>query len=160
MFINSTVFILGAGASWHYGYPTGEDLVKKVIQKARIAGNYFKISAERPNVQRPEYITRDPPKNLGPSTSEIKAQWTKAHGECENLISRLTQVDPVVIDYFLNQNPTLRPIGRLLIAWVILECERLSQAGNINRRELLENSPDLETKQHARITDISKFKDR
>jgi hypothetical protein len=23
------VFILGAGASWHYGYPTGEETVKK-----------------------------------------------------------------------------------------------------------------------------------
>jgi hypothetical protein len=160
MFKNPTVFILGAGASWHYGYPTGEDLVKKVIQKARLASNYFKLSGERQNVQRPKYIARDAPKNAGPSTSEIKAQWTKAHAECENLMSRLRQVDPLVIDYFLNQNPSLAPIGRLLIAWVILECGRLSQVGNINRRELLENSPDLRTKEHARITDISKFKDR
>jgi len=30
MFKNPTVFILGAGASWHYGFPTGEDLVRKV----------------------------------------------------------------------------------------------------------------------------------
>jgi hypothetical protein len=34
---NSTVFILGAGASWHYGYPTGETLVEKVKEKAFIA---------------------------------------------------------------------------------------------------------------------------
>jgi hypothetical protein len=32
MFRVPTVFILGAGASWHYGYPTGEDLVKMVIE--------------------------------------------------------------------------------------------------------------------------------
>ena len=37
-----TVFILGAGASSHYGYPSGEDLVRRVITKAEIAGRYFK----------------------------------------------------------------------------------------------------------------------
>jgi hypothetical protein len=37
MFHVPTVFILGAGASWHYGYPTGEDLVKMVIERADAA---------------------------------------------------------------------------------------------------------------------------
>jgi hypothetical protein len=37
MFTTKTVFILGAGASWHYGYPTGEGLVKKVVEKATYA---------------------------------------------------------------------------------------------------------------------------
>jgi hypothetical protein len=37
MFRNKTVFLLGAGASWHYGYPTGEELVRKVIERAKIA---------------------------------------------------------------------------------------------------------------------------
>jgi hypothetical protein len=59
VFKNPTVFILGAGASWHYGYPTGEELVKKVIQKAGIVRNYFKESADHSNVQRPDYIGRD-----------------------------------------------------------------------------------------------------
>src|SRR6202022_1873931 len=35
MFRTPTVFILGAGASWHYGYPTGEELVKKVSETAK-----------------------------------------------------------------------------------------------------------------------------
>jgi hypothetical protein len=30
MIEKSTVFVLGAGASWHYGYPTGEELVQQV----------------------------------------------------------------------------------------------------------------------------------
>jgi hypothetical protein len=53
VFKNPTVFILGAGASWHYGYPTGEDLVKMVIQRADAAADYFSdlnsttISAEQ-----------------------------------------------------------------------------------------------------------------
>jgi hypothetical protein len=32
MFKEKTVFVLGAGASWHYGYPTGERLVEDVIR--------------------------------------------------------------------------------------------------------------------------------
>jgi hypothetical protein len=44
MFTKNTVFILGAGASWHYGYPTGEELVKKVIQKADYACDYLEYS--------------------------------------------------------------------------------------------------------------------
>jgi hypothetical protein len=49
---NSTVFILGAGASWHYGYPTGEDLVKMVMAKAALAGRFFDHSRR---VQNPEW---------------------------------------------------------------------------------------------------------
>ena len=32
----ATAFILGAGASWHYGFPTGEALVKEIKTKAYI----------------------------------------------------------------------------------------------------------------------------
>jgi hypothetical protein len=28
MFTEPTVLILGAGASWHYGYPTGEEMLE------------------------------------------------------------------------------------------------------------------------------------
>jgi hypothetical protein len=47
----------------------------------------------------------------------------------------LEQVKPLVIDYYLGWNPDLQSIGRLLIAWVILECEHRSQntINNINR---------------------------
>jgi hypothetical protein len=39
MFINETAFFIGAGASWHYGYPTGEKLVRLVAEQARVAEN-------------------------------------------------------------------------------------------------------------------------
>jgi hypothetical protein len=44
-----TVLILGAGASWHY--PTGEKLVRKVIEKAEDAWRYFQhpVSTENDN---------------------------------------------------------------------------------------------------------------
>ena len=34
MFNRKTVFVLGAGASWHYGYPTGEGLIEKIVLRA------------------------------------------------------------------------------------------------------------------------------
>ena len=163
MFINKTIFILGAGASWHYGYPTGEDLVKKVIGKARIAEDYFRISmnASNVNVRRPEYVGRDAPKDAGLSTNEIRAQWQKALGECQTLVSRLREVNPLVIDYFLGQNPTLQPIGKLMIAWVILECEKdySRLGGNINRQEVLKSSPMFADREHAKTLDLAKCKD-
>lgn len=39
MFRKPTVFVLGAGASWHFGYPTGEQLVDDVIDMARRFGS-------------------------------------------------------------------------------------------------------------------------
>ena len=121
MFDNPTVFILGAGASWHYGYPTGEDLVKNVIQKARAAGGYFRTTLNGDPgglVHRPNYITRCSPDPLPNGTTGMKAEWSRAVQECEDLIDRLTSVDPLVIDYFLGQNQHLSDIGRFLIAWV------------------------------------------
>src|ERR1700730_4308306 len=161
MFINPTVFILGAGASWHYGYPTGEDLVKKVIEKARTAGEYFKTAPKFSNLQRPQYVGRDAAEDASVCTQDIKAQWEKAWRECEALVSRLRQVNPLVIDYFLGQNPTLQPIGKLMIAWVILECEHLysNLRGNVNRRELLLNSTNLQDRERAPTLDVSKCKD-
>jgi hypothetical protein len=31
MFDRPTVFVLGAGASWHFGYPIGEELLSRVM---------------------------------------------------------------------------------------------------------------------------------
>ena len=35
MFTEKTAIVLGAGASWHYSYPTGEDLIKNIIKTAK-----------------------------------------------------------------------------------------------------------------------------
>jgi hypothetical protein len=128
MFKNSTVFILGAGASWHYGYPTGETLIKKVIEKAEIAASYFASSLHFQNTQRPDYLTVDWSFDV-----EWPAKWKKAHAECIKLKQGLEQVKPLVIDYYLGWNPDLQNIGRMLIAWVILECEAFSRGSNANR---------------------------
>jgi hypothetical protein len=120
MFTEKTVFILGAGASWHYGYPTGEALVKKIIDKAKYASLYFQPSAATPNQHRPEFLI-----NNSETGASIQTQWTTALQNCEALAAGLEQVNPLVIDYYLGWNPRLQAVGNLLIAWVILECEHI-----------------------------------
>jgi hypothetical protein len=99
MFNNPTVFILGAGANWHYGYPTGEELVKKVIEKARVASDYFRttLNNEGGIVHRPNYIARLSPDPLPNGATGMKKEWANALQECEDLIDRLTTVDPLII---------------------------------------------------------------
>lgn len=161
MFDKKTVFILGAGASWHYGYPTGEELVRKIIDRAREASHFFRDSMQTNPIRanRPTYIKRVPSEDI--SADQIRGEWEKAFRECEEFINKLEQVNPLVIDYFLGQNPKLQPIGKLIIAWVILECEAtyLKIKSNQNRRELLSRSPRLEDRRNAEHLDIVRFND-
>src|ERR1700730_14065344 len=98
MFKEPTVFILGAGASWHYGYPTGEALVKKVIEKASIAERFFEhgygsMLGDRPNCLEGE---------------DIATSWKKGWEQCVKLKAGLEQVKPLVIDYYLGWNSDLQ----------------------------------------------------
>jgi hypothetical protein len=151
MYKHETVLLLGAGASWHYGYPTGDDLVKMVITKARelanFAGLYRDIqipSAGPIDGFFPDYIYA---RNSLPTEGDVnhhREVWNTFYAEAVTLADRLAAVNPLVIDYFLDWNGPLQDIGKLMIAWVILECEAIHRAakGNINRRRIHENSPD------------------
>jgi hypothetical protein len=121
MIIKETVFILGAGASWHYGYPTGEQLVKDVMKNSTIAA-FFIDSIHTENQHFPNYLS--PIKPGGQLTYDIlRNTWQKASDKCNELNQRLRDVNPLVIDYFLGQNPELSDLGRLMIAWAILEAD-------------------------------------
>jgi hypothetical protein len=109
MFKNSTVFILGAGASWHYGYPTGEELVKKVLEKVRYASLYFDYSATSDNEQLPQYIID----RKNDTRLSRKDQWRETWTNCEEFRAALEQVNPLVIDYFLGWNPRFQGVGKL-----------------------------------------------
>lgn len=106
MFTQPTVFILGAGASWHCGYPTGEDLVQKVIEKAEYIAQHLQNN----------YPLRRGGDPLPCPEAAIYKQ----------LAWRLKQSNPPVIDYFLGQNKDIQEVGKQLIAWVLLECEASS----------------------------------
>jgi len=159
MFTKDTVFILGAGASWHYGYPTGEELVKKVMQKVPHVIQYFSYLATRQHRALPHVLGLDKPDTA--SADEIAKTAHAALEQCLTLKAGLEQVNPLVIDYFLGWNPALQTIGKLLIAWVILECEhtRRQNGANINRRELLINSPYEAERKRANGLDLKRYKD-
>jgi len=162
MFVNRTVFILGAGASWHYGYPTGEDLVTAVIAKADYAAAGFGALAGplKALAQPPSELIRDRVPNWNDLAAQTPA-FKKLEEECGDISRRLKQVRPPVIDYFLGHNPNIQEIGKLLIAWVILECEirDASGRGNENRYLMLENSPYLDDRNRTIQIDKTKFKD-
>jgi hypothetical protein len=137
MFRNSTVFVLGAGASWHYGYPTGERLVESVISMAERFAHFCRLRLWSGQVIQlvPEYVENkriDPRKGI----AGFREAWEETQSECVTLIERLKAVRPLLIDHFLAWNESLRPIGKLMIAAVILECEAewFREGGNHNRQ--------------------------
>ncbi|MEP6831185.1 MAG: hypothetical protein ABI963_12655 [Rhizomicrobium sp.] len=119
MFNTPTVFVLGAGASWHYGYPTGESLVDLIIKKADELAAFFSFGESRASGNQPDFIRRKLANTEGLTTRE----WRDASIEARMLAARLKQVNPTLIDYFLAQNDELQDIGRLVIALVIFDCE-------------------------------------
>jgi hypothetical protein len=138
MFSKPTVFIIGAGASWHYGYPTGEQLVKSVVTKANQAAIFFEQTARSRGgtaISRhiPDFVANRPSSKAG--IEQLQEQWLSASKLCSNLSTRLEEVSPLVIDYFLGQNAELQEVGKLMIAWVILECEAryMKEKRNHNR---------------------------
>jgi hypothetical protein len=148
MFDRQTVFILGAGASWHYGYPTGESLIQKVITAAQTIVNHIRCGDRnddgwgRRRMRYGElldsmYIKS---KNLNSQDDKVRA-YDKIEDNCELLIKRLKETNTLVIDYFLDHHEGLQEIGKILIAWVILECEkeygsRAVHGGNNNKNQM------------------------
>lgn len=126
MFDVPTVFILGAGASWHYGYPTGEDLVIQVIERANALASFFELGARNNSGALPRFVTR----SVDTTRSIPVSVWTDAAQEARNLAIRLAEVNPTLIDHFLAQNDDLHDVGRFAIALAIFDCERrFSEAG-------------------------------
>jgi hypothetical protein len=130
MFREQTVFILGAGASWHYSCPTGEELVKLVSQKAQELRTFLLGPARIAHVPQ---LVSDRFSNLFVSDPAYSSVWRDVARECLDISDRLARSNPPVIDYFLAHNPDLRDIGRFLIAWAILECEAKHGHGRWNR---------------------------
>jgi hypothetical protein len=131
MIKNDTVFVLGAGASWHYGYPTGEGLVDGVISMASRFSVYCQRRLASHQIVQliPEYVVERIDKSKG--TAGATRGWERVMEECLLLVNRLQTVRPLLIDHFLAWNESLRPIGKLMIAAVILECE----AAKVHRQE-------------------------
>lgn len=127
MFDRKTVFILGAGASWHYNYPTGDDLVSCVLSKTENLINCYKRDNGRGISNTINVICNV----MGEETG-----YQSVIDFLQNFYDRLKYVNPPVIDYFFHSNEDLRDIGKLMIAWVVLEREaEFEKHGNLNREE-------------------------
>jgi hypothetical protein len=158
VFINPTVFQLGAGASWHYGYPTGEELVKEVEAVARELRDFCDRS--RHSSSLPNFVRQKMEGNPITSGSMQKA-WEDTVKESDELAVRLQRVNPLVIDYFLGLNRHLEDIGKLIIAFVMLRCQavHLAGRGNINRQKILESLPLKRDRLESKTVDVSFYKD-
>ncbi|HEY8007757.1 MAG TPA: hypothetical protein VIE66_13400 [Methylocella sp.] len=151
MFRNNTVFVLGAGANWHYGYPTGDGLVGDVVKMADRLARYcdWRLKSGYQLNCIPEYVAQSGHDG-----------WTRVRDECQLLSSRLKAVRPLLIDYFLAWNESLRSIGKLIIAGVILDCEAqwLREGANQKHRLIILNSPKSAPGDEERV-DIAKYHD-
>jgi hypothetical protein len=120
LFKKETVFILGAGASVHYGYPTGEELIDEVVTKAERLRNLFEKGlahdCDVPLKFMPHY------ENSAHSI-HIRDRWRQRIKICLELEQRLTASNPLLIDHFLRLNRDLWDVGRMAIAWAILDRE-------------------------------------
>lgn len=164
MFETPTVFILGAGASWHYGYPTGENLVKDVVKKAETVIKIIEDCEGNVNFLDPivstEYVQQ---KIISPIYVPLHLHLI-LENQCRNLASRLKQINPPVIDYFLGENKDLQDIGKLMIAWVILECEskqidRCLDGPNNNQNRIRAHKDSPHYNPSDSKPDIKKFND-
>lgn len=104
MINEKTVFVLGAGASCPYGYPSGSRLRQRVCLKQGFIHSYTSTGVDRQAVER-----------RLPDMKKFKDAFNK---------SRIKS-----IDLFMAINPKLAPIGKYIIAFEIFRAERLSFFG-------------------------------
>jgi hypothetical protein len=92
----------------------------------------------------------------GRGTAGAFDAWAAVREECQLFINRLKSVRPLVIDYFLAWNESLRSIGNLMIAAAILECEAiwLKEQTNQNRRLAYQSTPIRSSPDEIRCFDI------
>jgi len=129
MFERKTVFILGAGASWHYNYPTGDGLVSCVLENVNNL-----IECYDGDLRRNTWHKIDAINNI---VNDVNAQPPQISEFLKNFHDRLRYVNPPVIDYFFQSNNDLRDIGKLMIAWTILAREtEFEKSGNLNRQRI------------------------
>lgn len=98
MLRNKTTFILGAGASWHFGYPTGAELIQQMLDVG----------------QHNEFIPQG-----GSHRSPKKSKLYK------EFIQKLKSPGTINIDYFLSQNPAFEKFGKILISTILKSYENI-----------------------------------
>jgi len=151
MFREKTVFILGAGASVHYGYPLGDELIKKFNSdiKDDILVPYEDKDKVIADIEQPDYKLKDIFERIKkPEYSDYlqmdhtdfssvgsglfrcnrnnkifrKIKIKKIH-DMKVLLDKTKSFNPISIDSFLQHHETLQEAGKIMIAYSLLKCE-------------------------------------
>ena len=125
MIDKKTVFILGAGASCPYGYPSGARLRKSICLDQEFMQNYIGYLSKN-KVDQTAVIRRE--------VQQFKDAFTKSSIKS--------------IDIFMANNPKLAPIGKYIIAFEVFSAEQKSRFREEARlwQELSKNPPESWTK--------------
>jgi hypothetical protein len=129
MIDKKTVFILGAGASCPYGYPSGARLRERICLPQGFWQSYL------PYLQKNESV-------LNISEKDIR-----------QFIDAFAKSSIRSIDMFMANNPKLAPIGKYIIAFEIFKAEQLSHFGE----EAKLTQEVVEDKHKGRVYDPRKF---
>ena len=113
MFEKKTVFIIGAGASSHFDYPTNAELLELVMNEAINLVQFQ--SRQLATFPMPKIVER----LKDQADQNPNKAWQLFYRECNELATRINLNRPVIIDHFLRDNPDLRILGKTLIAKVI-----------------------------------------
>jgi len=119
-----TVFVLGAGASCPYGYPSGSLLRKNIC-----LSDNFKTTELYAN------INREAKDRLSQDIKTFISAFNRSHNQS--------------IDFFINNNPKFAPTGKYIIAFEMLKSEQNSHFGEhaeVKQEESRTPSPYLSVK--------------
>jgi hypothetical protein len=109
MFTESTVLVLGAGASKPYKYPTGDDLIDIIVER----------------IKRSIRQTNNNDLNYEDNSKKIIINGEPVHIDTlAKFKAELIAVNPANIDTFLNLYPRYATLGKYLIAEALLEKEQ------------------------------------
>lgn len=106
-----TVFVLGAGASLPYDYPTGPDLLNSIIEMIDFNERYF--SKKRPNDTKGTVIIKSIHENC---THDVLGKFL-------NFKKGLDDSSRSSIDTFLENRPEFCDVGKRCIAWNLINKE-------------------------------------
>ncbi|KTC88583.1 hypothetical protein [Legionella cincinnatiensis] len=154
MFSHNTLLILGAGSSLNYGYPTGAELVKKIIDNIETDEVFFPLKQTEPPcnfnlsmfAENNKFCPKisDIPENQRINNHQINASLKREMIQLDNkgyfflkiklneikelneLKEAINQYSPVSIDIFLRDNPSHEKAGKLMIVYTLLKLENIN----------------------------------
>jgi len=107
-----TVFILGAGASFHLGYPLGSDLWKEIVEHLSPIKNFLDI----PRAIQPKEKQRKKDRELLVKLGFSEKNITEFH-------DNLKGYGPSTLDEFIENNQGYRELAKFAIAQVLIPYE-------------------------------------